>query len=388
VRVGIVSNEFPPAHGGVGQSVRRIARGIASAGADVSVIVLPADSNRPAGMQPARHRQRSDGSVQVYWLSPAVRRSPSEAISSERDIACLEWLCDFAVEKGLDLLHSFYISHTGLITGLAAHECSLPFIASVRGNDLHQDIFNAQRLGTIRWTLQNADMVTFVCASLSKRAALIDRLRGPARVIWNSIDPDDFEPPTRTFEISADLVSPVIASSGIFRRKKGIERLLEACSTLGREATLLLIGDFSWAEHDYWFQHVLPNAPPALHLVVTGVVPHSAMLSYLSLADVVVFPSIHDGCPNGLLEAMLAARPILCTRAGAMGDIMDQSHGGIVVEPCSVDRLAGQINRLLDDQLLCRALGERARAFVLEHLTPEIEARAWLDCYDSLLEAR
>ncbi len=385
MRVGIVSSEFPPAFGGVGQSVRRIARGLAKAGVEVSIIVLPAGSDDTPNLCPPHHQQDSDGSVQVYRLHPAVRRPRKDTDNSGRDVACFEWLCGFAVEKQLDVLHCFYISHTGLITGLAARGCGLPFIASVRGNDLHQDLFDVRRLEHIRWTMQNADMLIFVSASSSKRAAMVDHIQGSVRVIWNSVDPNEFEPAIYPVEIGVDICSPVIASAGEFRRKKGIEQLLEACARLGTQVTLLLIGDFSWAEREYWLQHVLPNTAPALRLVITGMVPHSAMLRYFNLADVVVFPSIHDGCPNSLLEAMLAGRPILCTRAGAMGDIIDKSHGGIVVEPCSAERLAGQINYLLNDPALRHTLGERGRAFVLEQLTPEIETRAWMDCYSSLL---
>jgi L-malate glycosyltransferase len=386
MRVGIVSNEFPPTFGGVGHSVRRIARGLAKAGIDVSVIVLPADSDDTSILSLAHHQQVNDGAIQIHWLHPAVRRSYRH--HSGRDTACFEWLHDFVIEKQLDLLHCFYISRTGLITGLAAHECKLPFIASVRGNDLHQELFSSRGLEQIRWTLQNADLLTFVSASLSERATMIDRMQGSVRVIWNSIDPSDFQAMSFPIEIGANIYKPVIVSAGEFRHKKGVERLLEACAMLEKQVTLLLIGDFSRAEREYWFQHVLSKAAPTLNLVITGMVPHSAMLEYFNLADVVVFPSIHDGCPNSFLEAMLAGRPIVCARTGAMGDIIDKSHGGIVVEPCSAERLASQIDLLLNDQTLRKVLGEQGRSFVLEQLTPEIETKTWLDCYSSLLESQ
>jgi len=385
MRVGIVTNEFPPSFGGVGQSVRRIARGLMKAAVDISIIVLPADSDQTPVPNRAQHQHMSDGEMQIHWLHPAQRRSRGY-YQSGREAACFEWLYDFTVEKHVDLLHCFYITRTGLITGLVAHECRIPFVASVRGNDMHQDIFSFRGLEQIRWTLQNADLVTFVSRSSSERAAHINQIPGSTRIIWNSVDPTDFQATTVPSGIVRDLCGPVIASAGEFRHKKGIERLLEACALLEKQITLLLIGDFSRGEREYWFEHVLPGTAPTVHLVVTGMVPHAAILAHFELADVVVFPSIHDGCPNSFLEAMLAGRPILCSGAGAMGDIIEKSHGGIVVEPCSADRLAGQIDHLLNDQALRVQLGEQGRSFVLKQLTPEIETQAWLDCYSSLLK--
>jgi L-malate glycosyltransferase len=386
MRIGIVTNEYPPSFGGVGRSVQRIASGLVKADLNVNVFVLPADSDYTPALRRAQHQHLEDGSIQVHRLQPAVRRPYK--YQSGRDVACFEWLCEFIIENQLDLLHCFYISRTGLVTGLAAHECKIPFVASVRGNDLHQDIFSFQGLEQIRWTLQNADLLTFVSRTANERAAIVNQMCGATRVIWNSVDPNDFQTGPVPLEQRADMVGPVIACAGEFRHKKGIERLLEACAMLETPVTLLLIGDFSRSEQEYWFQQVIPVVAPKLHLVITGLVPHSAMLDYFCLADLVAFPSIHDGCPNSFLEAMLAARPIVCARAGAMGDIMEKSQAGIVVEPCSADHLAYQMDGLLKDQALRLKMGELGRAFVLTHLTPEIETAAWLDCYASLQRPR
>lgn len=382
MRIGITASEYPPVLGGVGQSVRRISKGLAAAGCEIYVFVLPTDTdNSPVHVD--QHQISRDGEVHIIRLQPAKRRSRDSQKS--RDVACFEWLCDFCRDHQLDLLHSFYISHTGFITGLTARNCGVPFIASVRGNDLHQNLFDSSQFTYILWTLENADLLTFVSASLEQRARALCGRIGRTRVIWNSVDPSDFlslGSPDRF----THLIHPIIASAGEFRHKKGIERLLDACTRLEREMTLLLIGDFNWAEREYWQQRIVPNVPQRVHLEVTGAVPHETMLDHFRLADIAVFPAIHEGCPNTMLESMLAGLPVICTRVGAMGDIMEKSHGGIVLDPYTPDSLSNAIALLLDDAELRATLSQDGRCYVLKQLLPENETAAWLECYRRVLE--
>ena len=383
MKIAIITTEYPPTVGGIAQSVRRIAKGLTSSGCEVYVIVLPSMELTHNAPSSDMTEHFLDGQVNIYRLTPALRKSIADRVYI--DTACFEWLCDFSQKNDIHLLHCFYISHTGLITTLAAKECNIHVVASIRGNDLHKNLFQPGRLEYILWTLQHADLLTFVSADLETRAKYLYDFICPSRVIWNSVDPDDFDLNAKIPRKYLDLIKPIITCIGTFRSKKGIERLFDACKIINREMTIFLIGDFQKSEYDYWLNHLFPTLPPSMHLEVTGMVPHSSILAYLFLTDIVVFPSIHDACPNTLLESMLAQRPIICTNVGAMGEIVNESQGGVVIDAYSPDRLGIVIDDLLNNPKKRTTMGTRGKKFVLDNLSPRMEIEKWIDCYKSVL---
>jgi glycosyltransferase involved in cell wall biosynthesis len=81
----------------------------------------------------------------------------------------------------------------------------------------------------------------------------------------------------------------------------------------------------------------------------------------LSAADIVVHPSLSEGLPLALLEAMFAGRPIVASRVGEIGMALEGGSAGLLVEPGSPFALAAALERLLSDPAFARALGARAR---------------------------
>ena len=82
--------------------------------------------------------------------------------------------------------------------------------------------------------------------------------------------------------------------------------------------------------------------------------------------DVFVMPSLWEGLPIALLEAMAASRPVLCTRVGGIPDVVQHGDNGLLVEARDVDALRAGIERLLREPKLAARLAERARATVIE----------------------
>lgn len=379
MRVGIVSPEYPPTLGGVARSVRRIARHLAGAGVDVSVAVLP-NALTPLAEGPSDLALlERDGLVKVYRLGMPPH---APTLPKRRAVACYEWLCGFAAT--VDLIHCFYISETGFLGGMAAKAAGVPFLASVRGNDVHQSLFDGVELPQIVWTLQHADALTFVATALRDEAWRVFPFKAPAYVIWNSVDPADF-PDSANDEIAKFRFDrPSIGMAGELRHKKGVDRLLDVCGLLRRPVEVLLVGEFNVPEADHWRDAIVRSRLGGLRVTVTGRVPHREMLAHYRSVDVMAFPARHDGCPNSLLEAMLAGCACACTRVGAMGEIIDASGGGVVVDPCSPARLQKTLENLVEDVALRVDLGARAKDFALSRLAPDHERAAWQGLYESL----
>jgi len=80
----------------------------------------------------------------------------------------------------------------------------------------------------------------------------------------------------------------------------------------------------------------------------------------LAGADVFVLPSLSEGVPLALIEAMLAERPIVATTAGDVPTVLDGGRAGVLVPPGDAAALANALGALLDDPAEARRLSQAA----------------------------
>lgn len=391
LKVCITALEFPPDVGGVGESVHRIAQMLIQLGYEVHVAVFRAifreerEKALAGDYRRASCQTSEQNGVMVHRLSPAIRSS----IAKEQDYLSdlYDQLSILQRRYRFDLLHAFFINEMGFLTTLLGKENGVPVINSVRGADLHKHIFSPPQQSQITWTLANSAWTTFVSRDLMKRArALVPAIESRSSAFWNSIAPIAFDQ-LPVPALVDQLHGTVIGSVGSFRDKKGVEYLLDACQTLGDlDFTLLFVGDFVGKESDYW-QQELHACGLGDRVLITGKISRAEALAYLPHMDIFAIPSIHDGCPNALLEAMLAARAIVGTHVDAIGEILEDGVNGFVINPFSSTELAAAIQRLSQQPDLRQQLGIAARNKVLTQLAPAVEQQQWQQVYDRVLHS-
>jgi glycosyltransferase involved in cell wall biosynthesis len=92
----------------------------------------------------------------------------------------------------------------------------------------------------------------------------------------------------------------------------------------------------------------------------------------LRACDVFVLPSIAEGLPGALLEAMATGVPVIASRVGGVPEILNSPDAGTMVSPSSVDELANAMERLYNmDEVERNAIGEILRERVLAEFTKE-----------------
>ncbi len=89
--------------------------------------------------------------------------------------------------------------------------------------------------------------------------------------------------------------------------------------------------------------------------------PRDDVPRWLAAADVFGFTSDHEGCPNSLLEAMMAGLPVVCTDFAAAGEVIGDEGAGIIVPRNDDAAMADAVAGLLDDPDRREKLGRRAR---------------------------
>jgi len=107
----------------------------------------------------------------------------------------------------------------------------------------------------------------------------------------------------------------------------------------------------------------------------------------LQVLDAYVLPSLREGLPMGLLEAMATACPIVATATGGIGSVIEHEVSGLLVEGGQVDQLAAAIERLVEQPEFARKLGAAAERTFDERYTADIMACRYESLYERSAEA-
>jgi len=205
-------------------------------------------------------------------------------------------------------------------------------------------------------------------------------------VIHNGIDLDRFNPNiTANYlkkELGIEEGEKVIGFVGRLVPAKAIDRLIEAFAMIKRQNNdikLLIVGFGELFEE---LNELANKKKLDGHVIFTG--KRRDIPQLLSIMDMFVMPSISEGLPNVLIEAMAAAKPIISTKAGGIPEIITNMDNGMLIDN-DINSLYQAINNLLKAKDLAHKLGLNARKYAEKHLDIKIVTKKWENLYKEVL---
>ncbi len=167
----------------------------------------------------------------------------------------------------------------------------------------------------------------------------------------------------------ARLHSPLrLLWAGQLRPVKGLLYLLGAVRALldsGIEVRLHIVGS---GEQRQELEREVARLGLGSSVSLEGyVAPGPELDRYFEEADVFVFPSLSEGVPKVLLEAMARGLPVVASRVGGVPDVVCDGESGLLVRPGDAGALGEAIRRVIRDAGLRRRLSAGALAFAREH---------------------
>ena len=108
---------------------------------------------------------------------------------------------------------------------------------------------------------------------------------------------------------------------------------------------------------------------------------------YYEAADVVAIPSLSEGSPNVLLEAMAFGVPVVATEVGGIPEIVNDGETALLVPRPGPGAMAAAIERLLFDPATASTLAGQARRKVETEYSPESRAKTLIGIYDDVYVA-
>lgn len=173
-----------------------------------------------------------------------------------------------------------------------------------------------------------------------------------------------------------------ILFAGTWRTNKGIADLVPAMQTIWRrhpDVGLTILGAGVPIDLPATFGARAGN----VRLVAAASDEEAAAV--FAAADLFVLPSLFEGTPLTLMEAMASGLPVVTTRVCGMKDVITDARNGLLVSPGAPPELAAAIERLMADPVLRARLGGQARTDAARLYTWSEVARPVLEAYKSLV---
>lgn len=171
-------------------------------------------------------------------------------------------------------------------------------------------------------------------------------------------------------------------------QRKGLDTLVRAFARLeAREAELLLVGgDWGLGGYPQEIKDLVRDLGVSDRVVTLGYRPDVGGL--LRSADVFVLPSLSEGVPRSVLEAMLLGVPVVASRVGGIPSVLTHGETGLLVKPADPGELSQAMSLLASSRTLRARMSEAGRRWAEHHISPSETARNYVDLYRRLQSRR
>lgn len=285
--------------------------------------------------------------------------------------ACVlaRWCRELAVEH----VHAHFVTNPPAVALLARELGGAPFSFTAHGTNSFRD----PRGQSLTDKIGAAEFVVGVsargAAELRRHAPAPDRAR--VHVVRCGTDASFLDHPA-----VPPPPDPRIVCVARLDEAKGLAYLIDAAAELARgglEFQLVLVGD---GDYRATLERKIEEHGLREHVVLAGWLGNDAVRARVLAARALVLPSLDEGLPVVIMEALALRRPVVATDVGAVSELVETGVDGWLVPPREVAPLAAALRDALTRPIADLArMGERGRERVLERHDALREARSFAD---------
>lgn len=253
-----------------------------------------------------------------------------------------------------------------------------PYVVYGRGSDIY--IYLSPRLRKLLAKLALMDADAVIALTNDMKQALQKLHRREVILIPNGVDIDKFstlsrEEARRKFNIKDN--ERMLIFVGRLTPIKGVKFLIEAMALIRQqhpEARLLIVGD---GEERQNLEELAEKLNLKKWVSFLGQIPSERIPEYMVASDIFVLPSLSEGFPLTILEAMASGLPIVTTRVRGLPEIVKDSENGFLVEPQNPGQIADKVLLVLNDDDLRERMAknnwQRAKQYSWQNVAKSLE---------------
>jgi len=298
------------------------------------------------------------------WLGDLFRGAGVDTaffrIRRPLDPGCVRGLVELFRENEIDAVHSHEFT-MAVYGAAAARLLGLPHVITLHGG--FKACTALRRRIALRWAMRNSDHTVMVSRATRRQFARdlgLDERR--FTVVPNGVPIREGDASRVRAEFGIKPEDKVLLAVGNLERHKGHAVLFEALARLeGRKLQvpwkLIIAGGRGGPEHDSLLEFIQEEGwEDRVHIVTN----RNDIPDLLALADVYPMPSLFEGLPMALLEAMVAGKAIVASTTAGIPEAIESGKEGLLVPPGDVVALADALRIVMTDGERRRALGEAA----------------------------
>jgi glycosyltransferase involved in cell wall biosynthesis len=287
---------------------------------------------------------------------------------------------EYIQEDSVDLVHTHGYK-ADLYGYLAAWRCHKPVVATC-----HNWVGGTAALGIYnhldRMALKKFNALAAVSDAVAQRLLAFGVPAEKIKTVANGIDVTAFERahPLPLLKAEGSTVVGVVARLDL---QKGFEYLLRAARELCKTFPDLKIVIAGEGPDRNAIEEIIEQYGLQSSVVLAG--QQSNMPAVYAAMDIFVLPSLNEGLPMTVLEAMAASKPVIATRVGAIPSVIRDGENGLLVAPKDSEGLRNAVASLLNDPERRRRLGDQAHTWVSQNYTSEAMALKYREMYEEVL---
>lgn len=304
------------------------------------------------------------------------------------DWSIVKDICRLIKERNIKVVRTHQY-HANLYGRFAAHKAGVPCVVASIHNTYTRDKKFHRRLIN-RFLACYTDRIVAVSGNVRDDILRYDHVpQDKVKVIHNGVDIDIFskqDGKVRRSEFGIPEDAVVIGTVGRLAEAKGQRYLLEALAILKDKfpmIRLLIAGDGPLRKELEVYAETLGIKQNVLFLGMRRDIP-----ALLSAMDIFVLPSLWEGLPNALLEAMAGSRPIVATDIASFREIIDAKDVGLLIPPGDSAALAEAIRVLLEERSLREIMGRNAKQRCLSLFDIKTVVSTYTGLFENILRGK
>lgn len=301
------------------------------------------------------------------------------------DFACVRELHALFRAQSIDVVHSHEFD-MAVYGAAAAKRARVPHVVTMHGGITVTK--SLKRRIALRWAMRRSDATVVVSAATQRQFAGELGLATQAfRVVHNGVPVVAGDATRVRREFNCSDADVVILAVGTLERNKGHHILLEALAGLGGAARsvpwkLIIAGGRGGDQQQPLLEYVRAHGLEGRVHIVTG---RGDIADLQALASVFAMPSLWEGLPMAVLEAMVAGNAIVASATGGIPEAIVDGRDGLLVPPGDVGRLSDALGALLADPQRRTQLGTAARARAQREFVASVMAERYESLYEQAL---
>lgn len=199
-------------------------------------------------------------------------------------------------------------------------------------------------------------------------------------IVYNGIEIESFSQPLdQTIARKIFNISPsdfIFGNVGRLHEQKGHKYLLQAFARVADRAKLLIIGDGDLKDE---LVQLADDLKLGDHLIFLGA--RSDIYEFLSAINVFVMPSLWEGQPIALLEALAIAKPCIISAVDGIPEIITDGINGLLVTPKNIEQLAQIMDQTIENSEQLKNIAEAGVKTINQKFLAKTMAKAIADIY-------